>query len=664
MPRNIEDDLRRSLAARAEDITPDPALFARVQARIRRGRTFRLAFAGAAGALAVAAIAIAAPAVMNRNIEFEPGPVATAPAPGETVPATEPQPVGAIGSSQMVFTDDNGVYSMAIDGESADEIIAPCLDCDYEPIDEIGAFSSGSSSVGVVTLAGCAIRSVGEDGGDPADLEASGEGCPASVELSPDGRHLAWVDQLAPDGDWWLFTTPWSSTGPGEDVTSFDLDLRELFGAETVRIDDWAWPSHSGDTAEGYLTFQVTGPDGIQLWRRDIERQGDGELALPSSSVDATTESGPYMPVGGMPDYTGVAFDSGSDGLTEYTVEVLVRDGEVAAGHVGRDGEYLDLPDDLLQALRPDQVAGLWLTVANDDLVLGDGRGNAWTARWVVSDTTAFVPLEATIRHAVLLHDVDFPQVEPTHVVESKVDVFFGMTGADACVADQPVPRLVAGQGVARGALTELLKGPSSRESNEGIETPFNANTAGALRDIAIVDGQARVDFADFSGAVGTDSCTKSAILDSLEKTLKQFPTVTRTRYSFDGSTKAWQAWLGSDTEHPAPPAAVTETADEIRRAAEARRWPALRRLSSEGPLSCTLSDQPEDCVKVWKQQEADGGDPLGTLLRIMDGAPVRNPDAPIWVWPPEWFAGTGYSGPRTGIDEDGIWRFYVQEGG
>jgi hypothetical protein len=168
------------------------------------------------------------------------------------------------------------------------------------------------------------------------------------------------------------------------------------------------------------------------------------------------------------------------------------------------------------------------------------------------------------------------------------------------------------------------------------------------------------VDLADFSADVGTDSCTKSAILDGLDKTLLQFPTVTSTRYSFDGDVDAWEAWLGASSE--GPPAAVTTTSQAIHAAAADHDWAALRRLS-EG-TSCTLSDQPEPCVPYWRDQEARGEDPLGTLVELLELPAAKIPDAPMWVWPEEWAAGEGYSGPRIGIDEDGVWRYYVQEGG
>ncbi|MPZ72297.1 MAG: hypothetical protein GEU74_03570 [Nitriliruptorales bacterium] len=658
---SFEERLRQSLQAQATDLSPDPALWSAVQSRIRRARTFRLAFAGVAAALAVAGAAVAAPTLIDRRIEFERGPVATQPAEEPTTPAAAPGFTG-----NLVFTDDQDVYLLS--GAEAPQhlfgIQCPAgAVCDSEPVRSVAARpqSPGAdvAAVGASTCSG--IEHTGGDARFMADT------CPVSVAFSPDGGHLAWVGQAGPEGDWMLHTVDWTEDGPGEDDASFDLP----WGVDqSVDIQDWVWDSQTLDGASGHIVLRTGMGGGPLLFELPIERQGDGSLGV----------TGQPKPVSSGQDLTPLAFTSG--GATTYTIEVQQQPDGFEGQIVRRAGSdttgTFELPPELFSNTNPPfAAADIWISAAAETVVYGNaGTRMAWALDWPATERqpAGLVNLDAegqllSVVHADVVAAVDAPAEQPRTQsqqprTQSQVDVFFGMTGADACVADQPVQRQVEGQGVARAALTELLEGPSSRESNEGVESPFNANTAGALNDIAIIDGEARVDFDDFSTAVDDGSCTKSAILDGLNKTLLQFPSVTSTRYSFDGDPEAWQTWLGRHSDETAtPPAAVVATAKEIHDAAVGHDWEALGRLSSE--TSCTLSDQKEPCVPHWQEQEANGADPLGTLVDLLSGEASRDPDAPMWVWPEEWAEpGTDYSGPRIGIDEGGIWRYYVQEGG
>ena len=688
---SMEDRLRRSLEARADDVTPDPALFSVIQSRIRRGRTFRFALAGVAATLAIGGAALAAPALIERRIEFEPPDLATQPAPDATAeptpttiapPATEPAPVVGTSAPTMVFTDGEGIYSMAIDGESA-EVLVPfgCPEnatCDYAPKRNVAARPGAETDGPVVAVGATACNQLTYTGADEQtgeDLEAA-LGVPyfcsgASVAFSPDGRHLALVAQA--DENWFLYVIDWNDDGPVGSGTSFDLGLE---ADAQVRLEEWTWLDESSESAEGQLFLKVDDETGTHIIIRDIERQGDGAIALPSSD-QGMLEPGPAQLAGETSSYV-VAYASGAEGPThEYTVETDIQCCDYAVGRVqlirqdrtSGDTFAVDLPR-RARPQSPEDMERLWITAAGDDVVLGDGRGNAWTARWSGDAAPALVPLDVRMVDAELLEGpAGTPAVTPSAAATVPVEVHFGMEGAEACVANQQVTRLVEGPRVARGALTELLEGPTSRESNEGIVSPFNANTAGLLNDVTIEGGYATVDFsAELTEAVGTDACVKSAIIDSLDKTLLQFSTIKSTLYRFDGDGEAWRAWIGQDAEFGhTPPQAVVETADAIRAAAEVKDWPALRELSRD--TACMLSDQQGPCVPYWKDQEANGGDPLGLMVQVLREAPTNNPDAPgprMWVWPPEWAdpQASGYNGPRIGIDEDGVWRYFVQQGG
>ena len=666
----FEDDLRRSLAARAQDVTPDPALFARVQSRIRRGRTFRLAFAGVAGAFALTGVALAAPTLMDRRVEFEPGPVAEQPGsePTPTAVPTEVTSTAPVAAQAPFVYSDGAAVLMSGTGSVLGGT-------EGEPVTAVAARPGSTTKdlvVAVVEGETCGVirhgtRQPARSQPAPAPgAELAGQlGCATAPVFSPEGGSLAWA-ALSEDA-WSIQTVDWDDDGPGEDDASFGLP----WDAQTpVAIQEWVWTEQSAATARGYLVLRTQRGGGWVLQQVPVERQADGALAV-------TGEPGPVVSDVGL---TPIAFaatgveDTDSD--TSYTMEIDQGPDGIDGGRIvrtfdGRDDGTIDLPLELFDSQNTVPAGSdLWLSASGDDVLFGNAtRGTAWSIDWSraapAAKNLADAFFEAPPVHADLLVAATTAGAEtlPTEppVATTTVDVFFGMAGADACVASDAVQREVAGPAVARGALTELLKGPTSRESNEGIETPFNANTAGALKNITVNGGEARVDFADFSGAVGTDSCTKSAILDSLDQTLLQFPTITSTRYSFDGSTQAWDSWLGSDTEHPAMPAAVAATADAILAAAQEHDYESLRRLSKG--TSCSLSDQPEPCVPVWKDQEANGEDPLGILAETMQMAPARAPDTEIWAWPAEWFGGN-YDGPRVGIDASGRWLYFVQEGG
>jgi putative cell wall-binding protein len=127
------------------------------------------------------------------------------------------------------------------------------------------------------------------------------------------------------------------------------------------------------------------------------------------------------------------------------------------------------------------------------------------------------------------------------------VQVYFANTSlGDPCGQVFPVSRQVAGPAVATGALTELLRGPTAAERAQGYSSWFSESTAGYLNSITVADGVARADFRDFSSIIpgASSSCGSADLLAQLDSTLSQFPTVDRSRYSFDGSEEAFYSFL------------------------------------------------------------------------------------------------------------------------
>lgn len=145
------------------------------------------------------------------------------------------------------------------------------------------------------------------------------------------------------------------------------------------------------------------------------------------------------------------------------------------------------------------------------------------------------------------------PEPEPDGDADNKsvaVSVYFHNTERSDDPADvDPRPRTVTGPAVLRGALEELLRGPTDAEHAEGDRSWFSTDTAGMLRSVRIEDGTAFVDFEDFSRVVpGASSSAGSAtLLAELEATTTQFPSVERARFAFEGDERAFSEWLQRD---------------------------------------------------------------------------------------------------------------------
>ncbi len=135
----------------------------------------------------------------------------------------------------------------------------------------------------------------------------------------------------------------------------------------------------------------------------------------------------------------------------------------------------------------------------------------------------------------------------------ARVKVFFqrGNIGSD-CGRVQSRDRRVAAPAVLRGALTELLRGPTKRERRLGYGGWFSGRTAGRLIGVRVSGGVARVDFRDFRKIIpnASASCGSALLLAQLNRTVLQFPTVHRVVYSFDGSVARFYLWLQLSPPH------------------------------------------------------------------------------------------------------------------
>lgn len=136
------------------------------------------------------------------------------------------------------------------------------------------------------------------------------------------------------------------------------------------------------------------------------------------------------------------------------------------------------------------------------------------------------------------------------------VKVFFqrGNAGFD-CGRVQSRDRRVAAPAVLRGALTELLRGPTARERRLGYGGWFSGRTAGRLIGVRLSRGVARVDFRDFRRIIpnASSSCGSALLLGQLNRTVLQFRTVHRVVYSFNGSVARFYEWLQLSPPHVSP---------------------------------------------------------------------------------------------------------------
>ena len=111
-----------------------------------------------------------------------------------------------------------------------------------------------------------------------------------------------------------------------------------------------------------------------------------------------------------------------------------------------------------------------------------------------------------------------------------------------------PVHRLVSSSvGVLRASLDQLVAGPTVAEKTAGLGSWFGSNTAGMVTGVSIADGAAVVDFDASLPRVIPNASTSAGskmLLDQLDATVFQFPTVTSVIYRLDGNCEAFNEWL------------------------------------------------------------------------------------------------------------------------
>lgn len=119
------------------------------------------------------------------------------------------------------------------------------------------------------------------------------------------------------------------------------------------------------------------------------------------------------------------------------------------------------------------------------------------------------------------------------------IEIFFSNArkgSATNCSKVFSLPRsILETRALATTALRKLLEGPTPEERAEGYETQIPPGTR--LNKVVVSNGVATADFSsELNSAAG--SCRVTAIRSQIERTLKQFSTVSRVVISVNGETK------------------------------------------------------------------------------------------------------------------------------
>lgn len=107
-----------------------------------------------------------------------------------------------------------------------------------------------------------------------------------------------------------------------------------------------------------------------------------------------------------------------------------------------------------------------------------------------------------------------------------------------------------------KGALLELLKGPTEAERQAGLTSFFSSQTAGMLNSVALnPGGKAVVNFRDFSRVIpnASSSAGSAQLLGQLQSTIFAVPGVKEAEFLFDGKCEPFWNWLqmGCQTVRP-----------------------------------------------------------------------------------------------------------------
>lgn len=534
MRDDFEERLRQALEARAAGAIPDPSLWRRVEARIHRDRsTVRFALSGVAiAAVAVFAVVAARPLITRTQIELIEGERATQPTAAPTVTAVAPQVAQPAPAAR--YCPSTGGVAVVLVTPSGD-LEAACAAGGTEPLTE------GADIDAHPALHGGIVVFDRHNRGDPVsqlmelDLVTGTLGSMDSGEwptVSPDGKFAYIVDVRGDDRQPEIVVR---QALHGPILTRFPV-FKE--GAEELSA------RHLAFDAGGDRVFWEAGYEGSTVWtstldkaepiRLDSMTNQDAVLAAPASREPGTLTAISRCCVkteGDRPAAAKVVTQDQRGTLAELADLTKLDGFDVASAELF-----------LAPAGQLALTGGRWEHTDRPAWLVGDGRRlflvGADGKAALVSDNMASGVLNAS--------------APPTGASAPSarlvtVQVYLARDDVTDCKTTFAVPRRVTAPAVLRGALTQLLAGPTEEEKAQGYGGLFSSATEGYLRDVRLdPDGVAYVDFRDLSQVIpnASSSCASSVLLGQLDATVTQFRTVKAVRYSINSDEAAFYEWL------------------------------------------------------------------------------------------------------------------------
>lgn len=467
----LEDQIRASLQARADDVQPTPELWERVSARTTRAARWQLAGWVASGAAAVAVVVIGGVVLLGgpRSVEIQPEPdVVDTPTTAEATEDATTDVVPGAATPTLVTTDGETLYRVdATTGEVVQELFpfegfaegAEIHEVAVRPVSEEGVVTvamtirvEGTYDVEVAAFDAdgnrVARRRVGMASPDPA-------GFAPDVVWSADGRYVMWAGRTFLDGgvtDPGLWTYDWVEAPVDDDGVATpvpalggDAGRSTIFDADTVDLREWSGPT-DGDSrvlatsTDGNAWIIELGP----VCDPDVCGQRFGEARIGpfafegATPIDiATLDSGVTVAL--------VARSDGSQSAENATFALL-------AEPMSDQQRELELPRLTEFTAAPFDA---WMAVAGDRVVVGFG-GTAHllqVAGDVVEDTATVevTTLSGSVANAgvaVVVGGVDHTPTDPgATATATEDDTTIGADGLASHVITNPTRdelRLVA----------------------------------------------------------------------------------------------------------------------------------------------------------------------------------------------------------------------------
>jgi len=367
---DIEDQLRRSLQARADDVRPDPATWAKVSDGIRRTQHVRWSLAGAGAVAAIALAVFVVPSLLNRStVDFaDPQPGETA-APGMTGAACGgPAHVTAV-LARTGKGLEGTIWALCDDGsETLLDNDKPEGVTDTNPAlswDGTSLVYERQAADGVSVLMHVDMRT-----GRQSQL--GGGALPA---FAPDGR-LAWVQRVDQGQDRIVVGRPFEE--PELEFPVVEGEDGEWFDARRL-----TWDA-SGETlyAEiGYETSIVHAYDVAALYRSSVRGSVNGTRVEELRDNERYAGPGPAQAPGGLAVVSRCCAEFDGEQFTAAALRIVVKGDEGAPREVELPRSF-DANGEVWAAWAPAgplrQVEGggfTWSGGSRPLYLVGDGKG-------------------------------------------------------------------------------------------------------------------------------------------------------------------------------------------------------------------------------------------------------------------------------------------------